>query len=246
MTTHTEHRPTILVTGPDRYFKPAWWGFRFQLWRAGLKAVYLSPNMAFKKQHIDGVIIGGGSDIEPMHYGDTVKAGTVYDPERDQLELKIIEFALTSNVPLLGVCRGAQLINVARGGDLHSDLRPLRKKTPKQSSIFTFKNALVISASKLEHILQKTHIKINSLHNQAVKKLGRNLMAVAHDDDGFIQAIEDPNRNFLLGVQWHPEYLPLNPTQQKLFGAFAKAAKENRDCRQENMNLSDTHNYLSI
>lgn len=239
-------RPTVLVTGPDRHFKPAWWAFRFQLWRTGLNAVYLSPNVKPQTLNVDGVIIGGGSDIAPIHYGEKIKAGTVYDPERDRLELKVIKFALKTDLPLLGVCRGAQLINVARGGNLYSDLRPLRDKTPKQSSIFTFKDALVNTTSKLGHILQRTCIRINSLHNQAVKKLGHNLTAVAHDNDGFVQAIEDPSRTFLLGVQWHPEYLPLNQTQKRLFIAFAKTIKARCDRQQTSDQFTDTHKHLSI
>lgn len=223
-----QQRATVIVTGPNRRFKPAWWATRFQLWRAGLRAVYLSPKLEPLPVNIDGVIIGGGSDVEPTQYGEKLKAGTVYDPERDLLELNIIRLALKTDLPLLGVCRGAQLINVIRGGTLHSDIRGLRRETPNENSVFAFKNAFITSTSKLARTLQETCIRINSLHNQAVKDIGDGLVAVAHDRDGFIQAIEDPKRHFLLGVQWHPEYLLLNKTQKTLFSAFAQATFERR------------------
>lgn len=219
---------TVVVTGPDRYFKPAWWATRLQLWRVGVKAVYLSPNSDLFPVGIHGVIIGGGSDIEPVHYGETVIAGTVYDSQRDKLELSIIKHALKTGLPMLGICRGAQLINVSKGGSLYADLRPLRTKTPNRSSIFTFKTANVVGESKLSGIVLEKHIRINSLHNQAVKTLGHSLVAVAHDNDDFVQAIEDPTRNFLLGVQWHPEYLLFSKVQKKLFSAFAKATQERK------------------
>jgi putative glutamine amidotransferase len=86
------------------------------------------------------------------------------------------------------------------------------------------KYANILSGSQLEGVLHTARLKINSLHNQAVDTVGDNLMALAHDEDGFIQAIEDPDKDFMLGVQWHPEYLPFRAPQTRLFNALKQAA----------------------
>jgi putative glutamine amidotransferase len=221
-------RPIVLVTGPTKTIKFAWWATRFQLWRAGLQGVYLSPGKGTIPDILHGVIIGGGNDIDPKHYGATGYGGAVYDAARDQLELEVIALALKTKLPMLGICRGAQLINVSRGGTLIGDLRPLRKLTPNRNSIFPIKQVTIESGSSLHEILSKQHVQVNSLHNQAVDKLGDGLDAVGHDNDGFVQAIESSDRQFVIGVQWHPEYLIFEPIQSKLFKALAVAAKKFR------------------
>jgi len=190
----------------------------------GLDGRYVQPGRSELPDAVEGVIIGGGDDIEPEHYGLTGDAGATYDKERDDLEIDILRRALRSNIPIMGICRGSQLINVVLGGGLFQDIRPQRKMTPNKNSIFPIKVASVKSDSLLYKILGRTEVKINSLHNQAVDRIADGLKASAHDADGFVQAIEcDDNSRYIVGVQWHPEYMPYSFTQRKLFKQFAAA-----------------------
>lgn len=217
-------RPVVVVTGPNKKWRFGWWAARFQLWRVGVRAIYVCPGSEELPERLHGIIIGGGDDIDPKHYGTAGAAGANYDAARDSLELKMIALAGQWNLPILGICRGSQLINVSRNGNLIGDLRPLRRKTPNRNSMRPIKYANILSGSQLEGVLHTARLKINSLHNQAVDTVGDNLMAVAHDEDGFIQAIEDPDKDFMLGVQWHPEYLPFRAPQTRLFNALKQAA----------------------
>jgi len=132
-------------------------------------------------------------------------------------------------VPVLGICRGAQLMNIARGGNLHQDLRPLRNNTPNRNTIFRIKDALIESGSRLADIVGGERLRVNSLHNQAIDAIAEPFRLAALDRDGFTQAIEHPQHLFMIGVQWHPEYLPYAARQRKLFAAFARAVKAARN-----------------
>lgn len=215
-------RPLVVVTGPAKRLKFGWWATRIQLWRAGLRGHYVTASNPQIPEAACGVIIGGGDDIDPKHYGLSGTAGANYDAARDKLEMDTIRTALERKWPMLGICRGAQLINVVHGGDLYTDIRPLRKLTPNQNSLFPIKHVYLDSDSKLAAIYGSKVFEINSLHSQAVKRVGEGLRAVAQDKDGFIQAIENPHKPFLVGVQWHPEYLLFQAAQRKLFSAFAE------------------------
>ena len=219
-------RPVIVVTGPNKKWRFGWWATRFQLWRVGVRGVYVCPGHEQLPECLHGIIIGGGDDIYPQPDGSTGDAGANYDAARDNLEFRMIALAQLWNLPILGICRGAQLINVARKDNLIGDLRPLRRNTPNRNSMHPIKYADILAASNLAKILQTTRTKVNSLHNQAVDTLGDDLAAVAHDDDGFIQAIEDSRKRFMIGVQWHPEYLPFRAPQTRLFKALKQAAIE--------------------
>ncbi len=219
------NKPLIIVTGPDKRLRFGWWATRFMLFLAGLNGVYVTPRKRKFPHEADGVIIGGGDDIEPEHYGDTGDAGATYDKERDELEMAVVRKALTCKIPILGICRGAQLINVVLGGTLHTDIRPQRKLTPNKNSLFPIKWADIVDDSRLIRILGKNPVKINSLHNQAINKVASILNVAARDRDGFVQAVESRRENFILGVQWHPEYLPFSSSQRRLFRAFAYEVK---------------------
>ncbi len=216
-------RPLVIVTGPDRRLPIAWWATRLALWLAGLRAHYVTPARPQLPLEARGVVIGGGNDIDPEHYGLDGDAGATYDPDRDALEMAVVRDAYYSKVPILGICRGAQLVNVVLGGNLHQDLRPLRRRTPNRNSARPIKWVSVDGDSRLADIAQRPAIKVNSLHNQAVDRVAAPLQAVAWDRDGFIQAVEGRETPFVVGVQWHPEYLPYKAAQRRLFRAFAGA-----------------------
>ena len=116
-------------------------------------------------------------------------------------------------------------MNIALGGNLHQDLRPLRQHTPNRNSIFRIKDALLEPDSKLHGIIGGDLLRVNSLHNQAIRDIAGPFRLAATDRDGFTQAIEHPQREFTIGVQWHPEYLPYAAQHRRLFGAFARAVK---------------------
>ena len=137
----------------------------------------------------------------------------------------MIRRALAAGIPILGICRGAQLINVVLNGSLYRDVRPLREKTPNRNSIFPLKWVTLAQSSKLAKYLDTDRLNVNSLHSQAIDRVGDHLTVTARDEDNFVQAIE-AERGFLTGVQWHPEYLPYQRQQRRLFALFASAVRD--------------------
>lgn len=217
--------PLIAVTGPHRRLRSAWWATRLMLAMQGLRAVYLTSRSPFPAEPVSGIVIGGGHDIEPEHYGEARLAERAYDPERDLFEMAMIRRAIRDNLPMLGICRGAQLINVVFGGSLHADIRPRRRLTPNVNTTRPVKWVTLDPNSRLARQLGTVRIKVNSLHRQAIDQLGDGLSVVGRDADGFIQAVEG-NFGFLLGVQWHPEYLPYLASARRLFQLFAQAVRD--------------------
>lgn len=228
-------KPVVIVTGPDRKLRFGWWATRYILWRHGLRAHYVTPGRPDYPAAVAGVVIGGGDDVQPEHYGATGDAGARYDPHRDALELEIFSAAYVSGIPVLGICRGAQLMNIALGGNLHQDLRPHRKQTPNRNSIFRIKDALLEPGSNLQRIVGSDSLRVNSLHNQAIRQIADPFRLAASDRDGFVQAVEHAGRDFVLGVQWHPEYLPYARHHRQLFGAFARAVRATGNCLQNDI-----------
>jgi putative glutamine amidotransferase len=148
-----------------------------------------------------------------------------YDPQRDAYELDMLRRALDVGIPVLGICRGAQLLNVALGGTLHQDTRPIYKNSAQRTSIFPVHSISIEGDSRLSSLINAPSCRVNNLHHQAVDRCGEGLVAVAHDEHGIIEAIESAGDHFILGVQWHPEYMPYRPEQRALFSGFVEAAR---------------------
>lgn len=166
---------------------------------------------------LDALIIGGGDDISPDHYGGDLEAKVRSDPERDRLEIDWIEWAIENEIPILGICRGAQLINVVLGGTLIQDIRSLRRLTKNRPGLLPTKQVHLTAESQLARVCGTTRLRVNSLHHQAVKDAGRNIQIVGRDRDDIIQAFESSGGKRVIGVQWHPEYLIYLPSQFALF-----------------------------
>ena len=179
---------------------------------------------------IDGIIITGGAfDINPNYFKHKKKYKSVITKEeRTVFEIKICEKALKYNIPLLGICGGEQLLNVVYGGTLIQDIKIetkslLNHEQPNPRNQTSHKVNLVKN-TKLYKIIKSKAIKVNSAHHQAVKNVGKDLTINAFASDGIIEGIEDRNKDFCLGVQWHPEFLIEN-SDKKLFKSFIKASK---------------------
>jgi putative glutamine amidotransferase len=150
-----------------------------------------------------------------------------YDPDRDQLEKKVIRHAIYYQLPVLGICRGAQLLNVVLGGSLHQNIGHFyTEETSNVRSILPRKTIELNRSSQLHSILQTHACQVNALHNQSIDKLGDDLLVSAAEPSGVVQAIEKSSHPFCLGVQWHPEYMPQSKTQQGLFRALVRRAGE--------------------
>ena len=147
------------------------------------------------------------------------------DPARDEFEERCLKHALEHELPVLGICRGAQFINIHFKGTLHQGLHDYYGEKGNIDTVFPRKRVKVERESRLHRIFDNDDILVNSLHKQAVDRIGEGLHVSARDRAGVVQAIEDTSHPFLVGVQWHPEYLPLVRTQQQLFRALVRCAK---------------------
>jgi putative glutamine amidotransferase len=193
---------------------------RWQLRRYRVEVRRLTPATGYPGHDLAGFVIGGGNDIDPAVYGGDVSETPSVDPLRDQFELSVLDLADRAGVPVLGICRGAQLINVHAGGTLFSDLRPHRVLTSNRGTLLPRKVVQVEGDSKLARALGRERTRVNSLHHQAVDRTGRGLAIVARDRDNIVQGIENMAGPLRIGVQWHPEYLPQRTDQRSLFGYF--------------------------
>jgi len=210
-------RPRIGVTGNGRRWAPGWWCIRFAVWLAGGHATRISVRHSPDGEPLYALVIGGGSDIGTEHYGGDVARQVKADPARDALEITWIHKALSEGIPLLGICRGAQLINVSLGGRLHQDIRKMRRLTYNRPGLLPTKQVRLDPDSRIAQICRKGHLRVNSLHHQAVSTPGKDLAVVGRDLDDIAQAIEDTAGRTIIGVQWHPEYLLYLRSQRRLF-----------------------------
>ncbi len=187
---------------------------------------------------VDALILPGGGDIDPAHYGGVRhEANYGISPERDGFELALARAALARpNLPILSICRGMQLLNVALGGDLVSHI-PDRfgdSVAHRHPELRPVEHAVRIDpASRLAAILGATELDVHSVHHQAVGRLGDGLRAVAWSPDGVIEAVESERLPFLIGVQWHPELGALgDERQRRLFEALVAHRRRRTPARE--------------
>jgi len=258
-------RPMIAVTGPDRGGFPAWACTWLAVRRAGGYPIRMTPSMFQDDPSLppfDGLILGGGADVDPGRYGEELQSiledesespneptslsrrilskvlapvlflwrslfsltASGVDPERDEFEQSCLEKALREKLPVLGICRGAQFLNIHLGGTLTADLPGFYGEVGRVSTLLPKNQIEIEPRSYLSSILGLNTLGVNSLHKQAVDQLGEGVRVVARDQAQIVQAIEVEKKPYLLGVQWHPEYLPTSRLQQRLFRALVQEA----------------------
>ncbi len=166
----------------------------------------------------DGFLFTGGKDINPLLYDDANRFNSQICVMRDEAELLALSEIMKTDKPVLGICRGCQLINVALGGSLVQNVDGHRQSFPYSNLTH---EVTLVERTPLADIFGANAINVNSVHHQAVKNLGSGLKATAVSPDGVIEAIFNPERRFMHGVQWHPEWsYDTDENSRKLFNAF--------------------------
>jgi len=195
---------------------------------SGGRAVLITPDDPDVDilERIDGIVFTGGSDVDPSRYGETPHATTTVKPERDKPEILLMRAAVELDLPMLGVCRGFQLMAVLYGGRLHQHLPDVLGHTghrPTSGPKFG-QHPVRMSPGTLGHKILGEEVMVNSFHHQGVADCGGLAPAGWCPEDDLLEAAEDPARTFAVGVQWHPE----DTTDFRIFQALIEAASEHR------------------
>ena len=209
--------------------------------QAGARARVLEVSESPRKVlgEVDGILLTGGGDVDPVFYGED-RHPLTYDaePGRDEFEIDLARRALSEDVPLLAICRGAQVLNVAAGGSLVQDI-PTAVDSDLGHSVTEPKDAAchdidIVVGSRLAAVVGQQaesacSCRVNSRHHQSVGRAGKGLVVSARAADGVVEAIEKPDATFCIGVQWHPENFWQSGEFRPLFDAFVQAARERLD-----------------
>lgn len=199
--------------------------FAFSILLAGGRPVRWNAGRPADITTVDGIVIGGGDDISPDLYGGQIITSARLDPDRDALERRLVTESFERNKPVLGVCRGAQMLNIALGGTLDQDAYGTFTRSRKYYTVLPRKTVRVEPGTRLQDLAGDAPMKVNALHSQSVDRLGKGLRVAARDEGGMVQAIERLSDPFCLGVQWHPEHLFYAHRQRALFRALVNAAR---------------------
>lgn len=205
------------LNGGSPFFVP------LQLSDDSLRAIY---------EKMDGLLLAGGEDVHPKEYGEQVApyCGAI-DEMRDQVELTLARWALRERKPILAICRGIQVLNVAAGGSLLQDIEtqhpdPIGHRWNEAQQGDRWHPVVVADGSRLAHAFGATQLDVNSAHHQALKEVGRDLRVTARTSDAIVEAVEGTNGSFVLGVQFHPErMLEREPRAHGIFRDFADACR---------------------
>ena len=196
---------------------------------AGMRWVELNdPEQAVQDAlTCDGLLLPGGGDMDPKFYGqERIPACGEPNLLRDAAEPLLLRAFLAADKPVLGICRGIQVMNAVLGGDLYQDIKPL-EHLPHNGHWAKVHTVTVRRGTLLSRILGQDTVLVNSQHHQAVDRVAPGFTLAALSEDGIVEAIEKPDARFCLGVQWHPEWLSdADPAMQGLFDAFVNACSK--------------------
>lgn len=209
---------------------------RYYQWKDYVEAVEASggiplliPPLKYKADiesllgHIHGLLLSGGADLDPKYYEDEPTGVRRIDPGKDFLEINLARAALKADLPILGICRGCQVLNVAAHGTLNQHIQGLKhfQYAPPDHPTHTI---AIEKGTKLFGILKASELRVNSFHHQAIKDIAPGFLVSARAPDGVIEGIESPNHRFVIGVQFHIEYLwPSNPIFKRIFMGFVES-----------------------
>lgn len=194
----------------------------------GARTHYIRPGSTVDVSMLDGLVLSGGTHVGPELFGQQPTVTARYDARRDQTDQRLLADARQLKLPVLGICRGAQLINVFHGGSLCQNVTPLRVHTRHRPLLLPMQRVRLVRNSRLGRLMHSPAIGANRIHSQAIKQLGKGLRVVAVDNDWFVQAIENTGDQWLMGVQWHPEYLLYHAGHRRIFSHFVHAARERK------------------
>ena len=191
---------------------------------------YPPENLAALRDVLHGILLTGGGDIDPSMYqsGPDEYAENIVEA-RDRVEKALVELAVKTDWPLLGICRGQQMLNAALGGALythipqHCNTEIVHSQPESMPPGLLVHEVEILAASRLGNIIPSTRIMVNSRHHQAIKVLAQRLKPTAYAEDSIIEGVELPTHPFALGVQWHPESLPSDPYMNALFEGLVTA-----------------------
>lgn len=229
-------RPRVAITWSSRGPEDALAEYCREVEEAGAVPLVLVAGASDPEATFDALILAGGADVHPRHYGQDVDprvAETLeFDEARDQFELEVTRAALERERPVFGICRGVQLLNVALGGSLVQDLSLLGVAPAAHNQRGRLERwrpahpVEVYPGSRLHALLGARTVEVNSFHHQAVARPAPGLRVAARSPDGVVEAVEHPGHPFLLGVQWHPERMARKvAVQRRLFAALVGAAR---------------------
>lgn len=218
----------ILVTGPG-LLKPSYCNYLSWL---GPGSRLITPG-APVPDHFSGLVLAGGGDVQASFYGGNPSLCELVDQARDDLDFGLLGIAIHRRIPVLGICRGLQVLNVFLEGTLTEHLEGHSARDTEGKNVDSRHGINVLAGTKLHAILGAEHIVVNSAHHQAIRELGKDLVVSATANDGTVEAVELPGPNFVLGVQWHPERDrnengDYNPSSIKLRDAFLSAVEDQR------------------
>lgn len=218
----------LIGSSPEHSRENEFIPYQEALLAAGIRPVVLSPLDPISLEDFSGLVLMGGTDVNPARYGEPRNAATQEpDDRRDEAELAAIDQALSRDLPLLAICRGLQILNVSQEGTLVQHIDNIdrhRRKTEDKS--LPAHGVEIVPGTRLAQITGETRsLAVNSRHHQAIAHLGNDLKVAARDPlDRTIEAVEMPDRRFVLAVQWHPENMAFKDEQQaRLFNAFSEA-----------------------
>tara|TARA_B100000678_G_scaffold65690_1_gene53802 strand:+ start:11823 stop:14027 length:2205 start_codon:yes stop_codon:yes gene_type:complete len=220
-------KPIIGITKPDKGDYFSFLAMKFAVWLAGGKPIRITSQAPRDPHSVDGLLFGGGSDVYPERYQGLVKENHNYDRARDEMEASWAKAAMHHDLPVFGVCRGMQMLNVLQGGTLSSDLsnyNDIRYPTTFLRRIFFRKTIAIKEDSWLSRITGRRLLSVNSIHTQAIRELGSGFKPSAREINGLIQSIEHQKASFMVGVQFHPELLIHKPFARRIFKEFVGAA----------------------